>query len=167
MARQSPAGARGLHLTPFLEGTGAPWNDRKRRSSFDGIGAEAQAGDILRAGVESLATWLRINLEFFTSLSGLSPRQLVITGGGARNDLANEIKAAMTGLPLALPDVGEAAGLGAALVAGIAVGAYADADEAARLPDITWRTVAPDPALVTAYASLLPAMKAALERGSQ
>lgn len=167
MARKSPAGACGLRLTPFLEGTGAPWNDRKRRSSFNGIGAEAQTGDILRAGVESLATWLKINLQSFTSLAGLSPRRLVVTGGGARNDLANEIKAAMTGLSLALPDVGEAAGLGAALVAGIAVGAYADADDAARLPDISWRTVTPDPTLVTAYASLLPTMKAALKRGRQ
>jgi len=162
LAREAQPGSGGVRMTPFLEGTGAPWNDRARRASFSGIGAEAGSGEMLRAGVESLGAWLVLNLELFTSLAKVSPQQLFVTGGGARNTLANDIKAAMTGLPLTMPEVEEAAGLGAALVAGLAIGLYSSAAEAASTPDTQRTTIAPDLALQAAYSELLPDIKAVI-----
>ncbi|SFU11762.1 gluconokinase/xylulokinase [Mesorhizobium sp. YR577] len=144
-------GAGGIKIGPFLEGTGAPWNDRGRRADISFLGTQSTSGAILRAGVEGLAGWLRINLEQFEAITGTRPDVLTLTGGGARNMLANGIKAAVLERRFVVPDIEEAAGVGAGLVAGLATGVFADATQAAELADVTWRDVEIDPQLVEAY----------------
>ena len=144
-------GAGGIKVGPFLEGTGAPWNERGRRADISFLGAQSTPSAILRAGVEGLAGWLRINLEQFEAITGTQPDMLTLTGGGARNTLANSIKAAMLERRFAVPDVEEAAGLGAGLVAGLATDVFTDAAQAAELADVTWQEVEADPLLVEAY----------------
>lgn len=160
-----PAGARGVRILPFLEGTGAPWNNRPKRAGIDLLDAETDRATIMRAGLESLSAWLLINIERFNTLAGIKPDRLIVTGGGARNPLANSIKAAMTGLPLRMPQVEETAGLGVALVAGLACGVFPTAAEAAALPDISWREFQPERELVASYAELRSSMTAYLESG--
>ncbi|MBN9020937.1 MAG: hypothetical protein J0H08_02335, partial [Rhizobiales bacterium] len=73
-------------------------------------------------------------------------------------ELANRIKAALLERPLAIPSVEEAAGAGAALVAGLAAGVIADPATLAALPDVAWRRVPVDPGLATAYRPLAPGL---------
>jgi sugar (pentulose or hexulose) kinase len=159
-AAASPPGARGVRLAPFLEGTGAPWNRRERRGGLDGLSGEVTRGDLLRAGAEAIAAWLAINVDAFERLTGRPLERLIVVGGGARNPLLNEIKAAVLGRPLILPAISEAAALGAALVAGLAVGRFADAAAAAALDDVTWNELRPDLDLRQAYARIEPELAA-------
>ena len=147
-----------LFRSPFLEGTGAPWNDRGRRADISFLNAQSTPGAILRGALEGLAGWLGLNLERFEAITGTRPDTLTLTGGGARNTLANQIKAAMLERRFAVPDTDEAAGVGAALVAGLATGVFADASEAARLSDVDWQMIEPDAALASAYRDLTPSI---------
>lgn len=161
-----PAGSNEVRVMPFLEGTGAPWNNRGRRASLDVLGAETHRAAILRAGVEALVAWLLVNLGRYDTLAGIRPAELIVTGGGSRNSLANQIKASMSGLPLLMPAVEETAGLGVALVAGLATGLFASGAEAAALPDISWQRLDPDPVLAKQYAPLTASMLERLEEGA-
>ncbi|MDQ0469125.1 FGGY-family carbohydrate kinase [Labrys wisconsinensis] len=154
LAALSPPGANGVRVAPFLQGTGAPWNQRARRAGIASLGGASGPGDVLRAGVEALAAWLAVNLEAFEAIAGVRPRQVTLAGGGARNALANAIKAAFLDRPFVIPDVAEAAGAGAALVAGLGVGLFPDATAAAALGGIGRQAVPVDPALAAAYAGL-------------
>ncbi|WP_182422080.1 FGGY-family carbohydrate kinase [Aureimonas sp. ME7] len=158
MAAASAPGAGGVRISPFLEGTGAPSNERSRRAGIVQLGAGNGSGDLLRAGLEALAAWADVNIRLVERYAGTRPPEIVLTGGGARNLLANRIKAAMLDRPFVIPEVQEAAGAGAAVVAGIAEGLI-DADappsplEAAGLA-----RVEPEPDWVAAYAVLRPAL---------
>jgi len=157
-AAATPPGSGGVRVGPFLEGTGAPWNDRGRRADISFLNAQSTPGAILRGALEGLAGWLGLNLERFEAITGTRPDTLTLTGGGARNTLANQIKAAMLERRFAVPDTDEAAGVGAALVAGLATGVFADASEAARLSDVDWKVIEPDAALASAYRDLTPSI---------
>lgn len=153
-AAQSPPGANGIRIEPYLEGTGQPWNARDRRGSVAGLAATTTRGDLMRATLESLAAWLDLNLAEFEALAGHRFGDLILVGGGARAALSTTIKAAMLDRPIRLPAVAEAAAAGAALVAGLGAGVFATPTEAAAVPDLAWTTATPDPELARAYAAL-------------
>jgi sugar (pentulose or hexulose) kinase len=119
-----------------------------------GIDRQSGAGDMLRAVYEGLAAWICVNVSRFEAISGVRPDHLLLTGGGSRNRTYSEIKAAMLGRRLLASDMSEAAGVGAALVGGIAVGLFSDAGEAAANPAHDVVSVEPDPELVAAYDGL-------------
>ncbi|SEQ25281.1 gluconokinase/xylulokinase [Faunimonas pinastri] len=163
-AEAAPPGSGGIRVSPFLAGTGAPWNDRERRADISFVDAQSSPGAVLRAGVEALAGWLSVNLSEFETITGCSPGTLTLTGGAAaRNPLINAIKGAMIERNFTRPDVQEAAGLGAALVAGLAVEIFATGEEAARLPDVQWHDVPFDPALAATYGEIRPSIHAHLQ----
>lgn len=124
------------------------------RAEITGAGARSDSGAILRAGVEALAGWVSINLDLFESITGTNASALVLTGGGSRNELSNRIKAALLNRPFDIPEVEEAAGLGAALVAGLATGVFAKATQATQRSAIKTRRIEPDSALADAYRPL-------------
>jgi sugar (pentulose or hexulose) kinase len=72
----------------------------------------------------------------------------------------------MSGLPLLMPEVEETAGLGVALVAGLATGLFASEAEAAALPLISWQRLDPDPVLAEQYLPLTAPMLERLEEGA-
>ena len=143
-------------LPARLSGTGAPWNQRGRRAEIVGLGEEASAGTVLRAAVEGLSSWLLLNLDRFAAITGERPDELILTGGGARNAFADAVKAALIDRPLVMPGVEEAAGIGAALVGGLAVDLFASPAEAVRLEAIGSTRIDVDPALAAVYAPLVP-----------
>ncbi|CAI9416596.1 Apulose kinase [Pleomorphomonas sp. T1.2MG-36] len=155
-AEQAPAGTGGVRVLPYLRGTGAPWNQRGRRAEIVGLGEEASAGTVLRAAVEGLSSWLLLNLDRFAAITGERPDELILAGGGARNAFVDAVKAALIDRPLVMPDVEEAAGIGAALVGGLAVGLFASPAEAVRLEAIGSTRIDVDPALAAVYAPLVP-----------
>jgi len=139
-------------------GTGTPWNQRIRRGMMDFLDVESDAPILLRAAIEALATWLHINVDDFKAMANIHPSQLIVIGGGSKNLLSNRIKAAMTGVPCSIPNIQEAAGIGAALAGGIAAGVFQTPAQAAELPDITWQQIPTETEFATQYHDLLPSL---------
>jgi len=127
-AASAEIGCEGLSARPLV----FKYSDR---SGFSGINNNHRHGHFVRAIMESIAT----------SLSGLiddlchndQPQRIVATGGGARSDLWLQMKADMLGVEFATTACQEPASLGAALLAAVAAGWFADCETAAK----TWITI--------------------------
>ncbi|WP_373354729.1 L-fuculokinase [Pseudoroseicyclus sp. CXY001] len=155
-------GASGVRVAPYLQGSGSPWNRRDARLRMDGIDAGTGGAELIRATYEGLAAWLSISLARFEAQTGQAPAELMLTGGGSRHAAYTAIKAALLDRTLVASDVPEAAGIGAAMVGGLAVGVWDSAEEAARAvtADMETRRIAPDPDLRAAYAPLADNLRA-------
>jgi xylulokinase len=142
-------GAGGLFFHPFLNGERSPYWDPLLRADFIGMGFDHGPAHFARAVYEGIAYSLRDCLEVFRA-RGLGFARARITGGGARSAVWRQIVADALGVTIELPAVADAS-FGAALVAGIGVGAYADpASAAARAIRIVARTE-PDAARAARY----------------
>ena len=150
-AAESPIGARGLYLLPHLTGAGAPERDTLARGVLMGLGLEHTRADYARAALEGLAFEVRLLLDRLEPLTGQRIERVISVGGGARNTLWNQIKADATGRRWAVPAHTEGVTLGAAVLAGIGCGLYADADDAMRQLARPLQAVEPQPEAVAAY----------------
>ncbi|GAG41151.1 unnamed protein product, partial [marine sediment metagenome] len=100
--------------------------------------------------LEGLTFELRLNLDLLRD-GGVHIDELRAIGGGARSDLWLQLKADITGIPVAVPRITEAASWGAALLAGIGAGIFAGAAEAAEEMVHLDRRFVPDPARAARY----------------
>ncbi len=127
-----PAGSQGLVWLPHLNGVASPWTDEQSRACAVGYGPGHGRGHSVRALLESLCYWMRENLEGLTQVADL-PADAPITaiGGGSTNELWMQIKADVTGRPVRVVEVPEAVAVGAALLAGVGSGHFANYEEAA------------------------------------
>lgn len=137
-ASESPIGAKGVRVVPFLEGSGSPWHQRDRAASIHGLKSHHSRGDLIRAVFESTAYWLRWNIGVMSQLLGEEFVSVIASGGGAKTRIWLEIKSAMLKRPFKLPHIGESAALGAALVSGLAADYYDTVEEAVALPEVPW-----------------------------
>lgn len=147
-----PVGAGGLFCLAHLRGSRVPERDISSRAAFVGLVDGHGRGHLVRAGLESLGYWLKGSVDVLAAATGLAARDIAVIGGATRSPLWLQIKADCTGLPLAVPEVAEAVALGAALLAGVGVGVYPDADAAAAGAQRSLQTVRPAPAAVAQYA---------------
>ena len=122
-------GSSGLLFAPYLTGERTPHAHPDARAAFVGLTSAHGRAHMTRAVLEGVAYGLRDSLELLRAL-GVRPEVGRISGGGARSRLWVEIVAAVLGLPLELTAVEEGSAYGAALLAGIATGVFADAAEA-------------------------------------
>ena len=130
-AGQSPPGARNLLMFPFLMGARSTrWNP-DARGLLLGLSLGHGRGDIARALMEGTGYEVATCLDGLRDI-GIRPEELVVIGGGARSDLWAQIKADILGCPVYRPRYTEAASLGAAILAGAAVGLIADPEATAR-----------------------------------
>jgi xylulokinase len=109
---------------PHLIGSGTPEGDRHSRGALVGVQIEHNRGDLFRGMLESLAFWVRHNLGAMEMLTGQPVEQVMLLGGTTRLRLLTQIKADVLDLPVAIPDVPEAAVTGAALLAGLGAGVF-------------------------------------------
>jgi len=137
----------GLVFLPYLAGERTPHADPSARAAFTGLSLRHDRGALVRAVLEGVAYGLRDSLELLGEL-GVRGEVGRISGGGARSELWLRIVAAVLGLPLERTAVEEGSAYGAALLAGVAAGIFADVHEAvARCvrirdtiePDSEWR----------------------------
>jgi xylulokinase len=148
-ARWAP-GVEGLLFAPYLAGERTPHADANVRGSFTGLSLRHDRGALWRALLEGVAYGLRDSLELLRAL-GVEPAVGRVSGGGARSGLWLSIVSAVLGLPLERTESEEGSAFGAALLAGVRAGAFADADEAvARCVRVRDR-IEPDPAWIAAY----------------
>ncbi len=163
-ARWAP-GVEGATFLPYLQGERTPYADPDARGSFTGLSLRHDRGALVRAVLEGVAFGLRDSLELLREL-GVSPEAGRASGGGARSLLWLEIVATALGLPLELTAVEEGSAYGAALLAGVATGTYASAEEAVSACVRVRETVEPNPSWAAAYEegyarfrSLYPALR--------
>jgi xylulokinase len=112
----APSGAGGLVLTPYLSGERTP-NLPLATGSLHGLTLETLSAPYLaRAAVEGVTQGLNYGLQRLTAL-GIKPREIRVTGGGARSGIWRQIMADIFGVPVVKIAEDECAALGAALQA--------------------------------------------------
>src|SRR5207248_1245641 len=144
-AQEWPPGAEGLTFLPYLQGERTPHADPDARGMFEGLTLRHDRGALVRAVLEGVAYGLRDSLELLRELA-VEPVAGRASGGGARSRLWLEIVASVLGLPLELTAVEEGSAYGAALLAGIKAGVFADAGDAVERCVRVRETVEPDAA---------------------
>ena len=129
-AALAPPGSEGALFLPTLSGAWAPrWNGRMR-GSFAGLGLHHGRTHLARAILEGCAFALRDIVDRFDAM-GLGGEELRVVGGGARSPLWLQIKADVTGHPVRAVRGDHATSAGAAMLAGVAAGFFADLEDAA------------------------------------
>ena len=150
-AAASPAGSRGVLFLPHMGGSGSPVVDSRSRGSFAGLRTTSTRGDLLRAVIEGVDFQLRDMIEEMKKNVGFEMTRLVVAGGAVRNGFWLQNKADVIGRAIEVPDVEDASPLGAAMLAGIGVGAYRDEADAFAQVSKPARTFEPDPAAADVY----------------
>jgi len=127
-ARWEP-GVEGLLFAPYLAGERTPYPDPDARGAFVGLSLRHDRGALWRAALEGVAFGLRDSLELLREL-GCVPAVGRVSGGGARSELWLRIVASVLELPLERMESEEGSAFGAALLAGVREGVFADANDA-------------------------------------
>lgn len=123
-------GPTGLFVLPHFAGSGTPWFDTQSKGAILGLTFKTSRADLAKAILEGLTYELRINLDLLKS-GGVAIDVLRAIGGGAKSELWLQLKADITGILVVAPEITEAAGFGAALLAGVGCGLYPNAAQAA------------------------------------
>ena len=161
----APGGPTGLVVLPHFAGSGTPTLDTHSKGAILGLTFATDRASLAKAILEGLTFELRINLDLLRDC-GISIHELRAVGGGARSPLWLQLKADICSTPLRVPGVTEAACLGAALLAGVACGAYPDPATAVSRTVHLGRHITPDEESAAAYegrfktyTQLYPALK--------
>jgi glycerol kinase len=118
-----------IYVVPAFAGLGAPHWDPHARGMIIGITRGTKAGHIARASLESIAYQVADLLEAMQQDSGIALSELRVDGGAARNDTLMQFQADLLGIPIVRPANTETTSLGAAFLAGLAVGFWKSREE--------------------------------------
>ena len=129
-AEQIQPGCEGLVMLPHLQGAMAPEANPKASGVFYGFTLRHGRGHFVRAIMEGVGFIVRRNIEVIEGL-GVSVNEIRALGGGARSRLWKQMEADITGRSVLTTANEEAATLGAAILAGKAIGLYSSVEEAA------------------------------------
>jgi xylulokinase len=164
----APPGARGLLFAPYLAGERTPHRDPAARGAFVGLTSAHGRPELGRAIMEGVTFALREGLDAMRDL-GVRVDHVRATGGGARSPLWRQVQADVFGVPVRRTAADEGAAYGAALLAGVACGAFADVEDATRRVQVRDEVTAPDAArtaryeaLYASYRELYPALRATM-----
>ena len=130
-ASLSRAGANGVVFLPYMMGERSPVWDSDARGVFFGMSLNTNRRDLIRAILEATGYGTRQLKEIAEDLTGLRIRRFSSLGGGARSRVWSQIKANIIGVDIDVLDVSDMAPVGAALLAGVGIGLYKDAVDAA------------------------------------
>ena len=134
LARSVPD-AGGVYLVPAFTGLGAPWWDPDARGAILGLTRDSTGAHIVRAALEAVCYQTHDLMRAMADDAGGAPAALRVDGGMAANDWVCQNLADVLGLPVERPAVIETTALGAARLAGLAVGLHPSLDALAG----TWR----------------------------
>ena len=119
----------GVYFVPALTGLAAPWWDQYARGSISGISRGTTAAHIARAALEGIAFQTMDIVNAMVKDSGLPLKVLKVDGGAARNNLLMQFQADILNAPVIRPQVTETTALGAAYLAGLAVGYWSGIED--------------------------------------
>jgi glycerol kinase len=121
----------GVYLVPAFVGLGAPHWDAYARGSIFGLTRGATGGHVARAALESIAYQSAEVLRAMESDANLTVSELRVDGGATANNLLMQFQADVLGVPVVRPRIAETTALGAAYLAGLAVGYWRDLSDVA------------------------------------
>ncbi len=116
----------GVYLVPAFAGLGAPYWDAYARGALVGLTRGSGRAQIVRATLEATAYQTRDVLDVMRRDSGIAVPRLRVDGGMTANDFLMQFQADILGIPVERPRVTETTALGAAYLAGLAVGYWPD-----------------------------------------
>jgi glycerol kinase len=119
----------GVYVVPAFVGLGAPYWDQYARGAILGLTRGSGRAEITRATLESVAYQTRDVLEAMQADSGVTLTELRVDGGMVANNFLMQYQADILGVPVERPQVAETTALGAAYLAGLAVGYWKDLNE--------------------------------------
>jgi glycerol kinase len=123
----------GVYLVPAFAGLGAPHWDAAARGALVGLTRGSSAGHVARAALESIAYQSADLLAAMNADAGLPLRELRVDGGAVVNNALMQFQSDLLRVPVVRPRTTETTALGAAYLAGLAVGFWKDRDEIAAL----------------------------------
>jgi glycerol kinase len=129
---QSVTDSGDVYLVPAFTGLGTPHWDPYARGAMLGLTRGTTRAHIARAALEAIALQCA---DVFTAMgqdAGLGLKELRVDGGASANDLLMQMQADFSGVPVVRPKVTQTTALGAAYLAGLAVGFWCGADEIAK-----------------------------------
>jgi xylulokinase len=155
-AETAPAGSEGPLFLPYLSGERTPYPDPTARGAFVGLTVRHRRAHLTRAVLEGVAFSLKDCFGLLKE-SGLgSVAQVRVAGGGAKSRLWRRIVASALGVELVTVNSTEGAAAGAALLAGVGVGAWSSVEKACDASIAVTETDSPEPAWVRTYDELYP-----------
>jgi len=143
-AARAPAGSNGLLWAPYLMGERTPHLDPHARAALVGLTASHTRAHVVRAILEGVSFSLRDTLEIFREMT-VPVEEVRLGGGGARSKLWRQIQADIYGREVKTVEAEEGAAYGAALLAGVAAGAWPSVDAACDAVVRIASTIEPDP----------------------
>ena len=142
-AAHAPAGSDGLLWAPYLMGERTPHLDPHARAALVGLTASHTRAHVVRAILEGVAFSLRDTFEIFKAMN-VPVEEVRLGGGGARSRLWRQIQADIYGREVKTVEAEEGAAYGAALLAGVAAGAWPSVDAACDAVVRIASTIEPD-----------------------
>jgi glycerol kinase len=124
----------GVYLVPAFVGLGAPHWDSYARGSLFGLTRGSKAGHIARAAMESIAYQVADLMDAVQTDTNTPLQELRVDGGASANDALMQFQADILGVPVVRPSITETTALGAAFLAGLAVGLWNGITAIAGLP---------------------------------
>lgn len=126
----------GVYVVPAFTGMGAPYWDMYGRGAIVGLTRGAGRAHIVRATLEAIAFQNADVMDAMTRDSGIPLSQMRADGGASANGFLMQFQADVLGIPVVRPAVTETTAMGAAYLAGLAVGVWESREQVAAL----WRT---------------------------
>jgi glycerol kinase len=123
------ADSGGVFFVPALTGIGAPYWNMYARGLIIGITCDTTRNQIVRAALESICLQTVDVLEAMTKTTKSRLRSLPVDGGASVNNFLMQLQADLLGIPIERSAIAETTALGAAFLAGLAVGVWDDLDE--------------------------------------
>lgn len=122
----------GVYMVPAFVGLGTPYWDSDARGAVFGLTRGTTKEHFIRATLESLAYQTKDVLDAMISDSGIDLKTLRVDGGAVKNNFLMQFQSDILGVPVDRPVVSETTALGAAYLAGLAVGYWQDKEEIAK-----------------------------------
>ncbi len=133
---ESVENANGVYFVPAFTGLGAPYWDMYARGCMMGLTRGANRAHIARACLESIAFQMTDLLEAMNADSGIKLSSLRVDGGASVSNIMMQIQSDMIRTPVDRPQMVETTALGAAFLAGLAVGFWKDEEELSSLREV-------------------------------
>ena len=128
-AAQRVADTNGVYFVPAFVGLAAPHWDPYARGGILGLSFGVNRNHVIRAALEAIAYQIRDVTDAMQTDSGIKTVEIKVDGGASKNNFLMQFQADLLGVPVLRPTVTESSARGAAFLAGLAVGFWADRAE--------------------------------------
>jgi xylulokinase len=155
-AESVPAGSEGLQFLPYLSGERTPYPDPLARGAWIGLTLRHGRGHLTRALLEGVSFGLKDSFTLIQNAGLGAIRQVRVSGGGTKGALWRQILASVLEAELVTVNTTEGAAFGAALLAGVGAGAWANVLAACAVAVKVTGSTRPDSAQVEAYRKSYP-----------